>query len=192
MSVNRLGGYALCASALINVLQSVWYTAGGDDNVSVKVAGLVGAVLLILGLASCLPVMQRMQTEARRSGELGLALMGAAALVSLVLTLYFMAGGSTADFVSVASGASALLGLVGVLLVGSLTIRTGVFPVWAGWLLIAGGVLNFGGGLLDLGTFASAIGLINVLTFSSALMGFGLSILRKPAGLLTAGGRTRV
>jgi len=192
MSINRLGGYALCVSALINVLQFVWYTIGGDATVPVKVSGLLGAVLLILGLASCLPVMHRMQPGARRAGELGLALMMAAALLSLALNIYFMTGGSIADLVSLVGLTSALLELTGVLLVGSLTIRTGVFPVWAGWLLIAGGVLNFMGGLIASETLASAIGFISALMLSSALVGFGLHILRKPAGQLIAEERAEV
>ena len=191
MSVNRWGGYALCVSALINVLQSVWYAAGGDDIVPVRVAGLVGGVLLIVGLVCCLPVMQRLEPGTRRAGELGLALMVVAALLSLALTFYFMAGGSTADAVSVASSTGALLGLAGALLVGSVAIRTGVFPVWAGWLLIGGSVLNFVGGLMESESIASAIGLLSVLMFSIAILGFGLHMIRRPADALTADGSTR-
>jgi hypothetical protein len=169
----------------------VWYAVGGDDIVPVRVAGLVGGVLLIVGLVCCLPVMQRLELGTRRAGELGLALMAAAALLSLALTLYFMVGGSTADSVSVASSAGALLGLAGALLVGSVTIRTGVFPAWAGWLLIGGSVLNFVGGLMESESIASTIGLVSVLMFSGAILGFGLHIIRRPADTLTADSSTR-
>jgi hypothetical protein len=114
--------------------------------------------------------------------------MAAAALLSLALNIYFVTGGSIANLVSLAGLISALLELTGVLLVGSLTIRTGIFPVWAGWLLIAGGVLNFMGGLIALETLAPAIGLLSLLMVSSALVGFGLRLLRKPAWQLTAEG----
>jgi hypothetical protein len=192
MSASRLGGYALCVSALINILQAVWYATGGDDTALANVMELVGAVLLILGLASCLLIIQRLQPGARRAGELGLALMAAAALLSLALNIYFIVGGPITDLVSLAGPASALLELTGVLLVGSVTIRTGVFSVWASWLLIAGGVLNFIGGLIAPETLAPAIGLTSVLMISSALVGFGLRLLGKPTGQVTAEGRAEV
>jgi hypothetical protein len=193
MNLTRLGGYALCLSALINVLQFAWYSVGGADPVPVMVVGLVGGILLIAGLLACWPIIREIQPQTGRAGQLGqlgLALMGIGALVSLGLNLYFMLGGS--GIADVVPFAGAFIGLAGNLLVGSVTVQTGVFPVWAGWMLIAGGLLNFVGGLIATGMLASLVGLASVLATSIALIGFGLHIVRKPEQMVTREEQARV
>jgi hypothetical protein len=181
MSLNRWAGYALCVSALINLLQSLWHAMGGGDLAPVRVAALAGAILLIAGL----PAIQGMQPRTGRGGLAGLALMEAGALVALALNLYVLTGGSSID--EAVPFAGALLGLAGALLVGALTIRAGVFPAWAGWLLIVGGALNFTGGLPAPGALIAVLGFIGVLAISTALLGFGLHIIQASAHPIASG-----
>jgi hypothetical protein len=174
MNLRRLGGYALCISAVISLLLTLWYRLGGDNSTTVRVVALVGGILVLLGL----PAIQWMQPQTGRPGQVGLALMAIGALIALGINAYSATGGS--DVGDLVPLASALTGLVGDLVVGWVTMRAGIFPTWVGELLIAGGVLNFIGGLLPEGALASAMGLLDAIAIPLALIGFGLTILRLP------------
>ncbi len=198
MNLRRFGGYALCVSALISLSLSLWYNLGGDNSTLVTVAALLGGTLFIVGL----PAIQSMQPQTGRLGQVGLALMALGSLTAMGVYLYSTISGS--DTGEAAPFASALLALAGDLLVGWLTIGgrefaaqnaprspERVFPAWVGWLLIAGGVLNFAGGLMPAGDLATAVGVISAIAMPAALIGFGLLIVRSQEAAVVDG-RSRV
>lgn len=181
MNLRRLGGYALCVSALISLLQTLWYNLGGDNSTVLAVVALLGGVLFIAGL----PAIQGMQPQTGRLGQVGLALMAAAALIALGVILYSAV--SESDAGELVPLVSALLALAGDLLVGWVTVRAGVFAPWVGWLLMAGGVLNFVGGLMPAGGPATAVGLVSAVVMPVALIGYGLPIVLAPEAVATDG-----
>jgi len=77
------------------------------------------------------------------------------------------------------SGALVLLGglafLIGVILFGAATVHAGVFPRWAGLLLIVGGVV-FGAGSFA-GSVATTFEIVGALITCVALVWLGLSLL---------------
>ncbi len=175
MNLRQLGGWALLANALIGVVLTIWGIAGDDSGASLLlVANLVAEVLLLVGL----PAIQATQPQTGRLGQLGLIGLGLAAAIAFVVNLIFLTSANP-DVPQAVPFASALLGLVGALLVGWVTLQARVFPAWVGVVLIVGGILNIAGGFLPDSPLADVNGRVASLLLAAALAGYGWGILRQ-------------
>jgi hypothetical protein len=137
--------------------------------------GEVFSLLLIVGLWG----IWQMQPQTGRLGQIGLWCLGAAAgiafLVRLVVLTQVADPGEAVPFIS------ALLGLIGGLLVGWSTVRAQVFHPALGWLLLLSGALNFVGGLLPGGPVTTVVGILTAVAQAGALGGYGWTMLRSAA-----------
>ncbi len=175
MKYIRFAGWALILSSVLELFVWVWLQILGQPNsFLIRVIGLAGVILFLVGL----PAIQETQPQTDRWGQVGLALMGAAALIAIYVTLVPRTSGSALD--DALPFASALIGLAGRILVGGLTIRQAVFPFWVGALLIIGAILNFVLGLFPVG--GEILTGIAELAGVIAIGGYGATILRKAAG----------
>ena len=166
MSIRRLQGAALIIAAVIDLVGLI-----GSGTSAVRFLFLLGALLLIFGVLGIEPV--------QKAGTLdwvGVALVEIAAIIALVLNLMSMSGGG--DVSSAIPVTSAVLGGIGRVIVGWLTTRRNVFPVWTGWAFLAEGALNFVGGLLGNAPFAEAVGILVALLGAAALFGYGWGIMQ--------------
>jgi hypothetical protein len=134
MNVRRLQGLALILSAVCLLLTAFV----GETSIVV----MIGVILFILGIPAIY--------SAQPSGWVGLAgivLLELAALIALGFRLHLVPS-SLGDSLSLSS---ALLGMLGAVIVGWLTTREHVFPAWVGWVFMAQGLLNFITGLFNIG-----------------------------------------
>lgn len=190
----RLSGMSLLIGGLLAALGVIPVFFTGDDSTSTIAATaallrVLGGMLIVVGL----PGMYLRQAE--RVGLLG--------LVGFLGTLFYIlilgvAGDTINAFIVpfIASAAPALLkgslpsglvnffivggllGLVGGILLGIVTLRVAVLPRWAGLPLIVGAVLSFIGNFL-----LPVIGTVGVVLFLVGLawLGFGVWSYRQPA-----------
>lgn len=166
MGMRRLQGAALIVSAVIDLVGLI-----GSGTPAVRFLFLLGSLLLIFGVLAIEPVQQ--------AGSLdwfGIALVVLAAAIALVLSLMSMSGGG--NFGDAIPLVSAILGGVGRVIVGWLTTRRKVFPVWAGWAFMAEGILNLVGGLLANAPFGEAVGILVALLGAAALFAYGWGIMQ--------------
>jgi hypothetical protein len=173
MKLRHLGGWALLASTLIGVFLSVeMLVSGANTPAPITIVQLVGFLLFIAGL----PAIQAVQPQTGRLGQLGLVLLGLGAGIAFVVVAVYLAGGSTSSLLPFAS---ALTAVVGSIVVGWVTIRVGVFPVWIGWLLLVTGVLTFATGYLPSGTVATAVNFVVGLASAVPVAGYGWVIVQR-------------
>ena len=179
----RLSGYALILSALIFLFGFAWdHVFNGPFTLLTVTIGLVGSLLFLVGL----PGIQKSQPQTGRPGQAGLVLMGIGAVIAIIANLIIrLFSLDIGDWVPLAS---ALAGCLGSLIVGWLTIRVNVFRPWIGWLMIVGAILNILFPFLPPeAVFISQLGLF---AQSTALIGYGLSMLRRdrriPLGSIAA------
>ncbi len=169
MNIRRLQGAALIISAVINLVGLI-----GSGTSAVRFLFLLGALLLIFGALAIEPVQQ--------AGTLdwaGVILIVLAAIIAFIINITSMAGAAVSS--SAIPLTSAILGAVGRVIVGWLTTRRTVFPVWAGWALIGEGILNFVGGLLSSASLGTALGVLSVLLGAAALFAYGWGIMQHSA-----------
>ena len=170
MKLTRLGGWALLLSALASLVDVVWTHLLDQPAAPLLTAvALLGIIFFLVGL----PAIQRLQPQAGRLGQLGLALMALGAVIAFGAVIAVQLAG--ADIGDVLPFVSALAGFLGRLIVGVLTIRERDFPAWAGWLLIVSAVFNFLVGLIPPVAGVSAV--IAELAETGALAGYGLTII---------------
>lgn len=149
MNVRRLQGLALIVSA-------VCFLLGLFGPQSISLIGpqvtafyvIVGIILFMLGIPAVY--------SAQPTGWIGLAgivLLELAAFIPLLFRLNMVSPGLAGGL----SLTSAIAGMLGAVIVGWLTTRGHVFPVWVGWGFLAQGVLNFFTGVFNLGNLTGAI-----------------------------------
>jgi hypothetical protein len=179
-------GWALIVSALISLFGWLWFNILGQaSTVILTVLFLIGSILLIAGL----PAIQAMQPQTGTLGQIGLALIGIGAAIAIVVNVLVQLSGVTVG--EALPFASALIGMAGAIILGVVTIRTGVFPVWVGWLLIAGGIANFLGGLISPSMGAQILGAIGILAEAAALLGYGITVVQQQRALPERGAANR-
>src|SRR5215217_6887462 len=176
------GGLASAAAGLLLVLGHL-LDLGGDPEYGTVLGGtlvLTAHVVLIFALVALYAA------QAEQSGLLGslgmvLSVVGTTLVSGVVLVEIAGASGAEVDAVLGAGlpGALALLGglafLIGLILFGVATMRAGVFPRWAGLLLIVGDVV-FGAASFA-GAAATIFEIIGALITCLALLWLGLSLL---------------
>jgi hypothetical protein len=134
MNLRRLQGLALILSAICLLL--------GAFGLQPAIFITTGLILFILGI----PAIYSAQPTGWL-GLLGIVLLELAALIALGFRLQMLPA-SMSDGLSLTS---AVLGMLGAVIVGWLTTREHVFPAWVGWLFIIQGLLNFFTGLFNTG-----------------------------------------
>ena len=133
MNVRRLQGLALILSAVCLLL--------GAFGLQPVIFITIGLILFILGI----PAIYSAQPTGW-IGLLGIVLLELAALIALGFRLQILSP-SLSDGLSLTS---AILGMVGAVIVGWLTTREHVFPTWVGWVFMVQGLLNFITGLFNI------------------------------------------
>src|SRR5512138_3749378 len=119
MTIRRLQGWALVLSAICLLLGSFLPASNASH-----VIAIVGTVLFVLGV----PAIQALQPE-RTIGWIGILLLEIAALIALLFQLGMLASSPLAL-------TSAIIGMLGRVIIGYLTARRSGFPAWPGWALI--------------------------------------------------------
>ena len=179
----RTGGGLTSAGAGLLLLLGHILDLGGDPEFGTVLGGslvLTAHVVLVFALVALYAA------QAEESGLLGilgmvLSVVGTTLVSGVVLIEIAGASGAEADAVLRAglTSALALLGglafLMGLILFGAATMRAGVFPRWAGLLLIVGDVV-FGAGSFA-GAAATIFEILGALITCAALMWLGLSLL---------------
>jgi hypothetical protein len=186
MSSNNLiqtGGGLVSAAAGLLLLLGHLLDLGGDPEYGTVLGGalvLTAHVVLVFALVALYAA------QAEQSGLLGslgmvLSVVGTTLGSGVVMVEIAGASGAEVDAVLGAGfpGALALLGglafLIGLILFGVATMRAGVFPRWAGLLLIVGDVV-FGAGSFA-GAAATIFEILGALLTCAALVWLGLSLL---------------
>src|SRR5215210_387929 len=178
----RTGGGLASAAAGILLLLGHLLDLGGDLEYGTVLGGLVLTTHVVLVFA----LIGLYAAQAEHSGLLGslgmvLSVVGTTLVSGVVLVEIAGASGAEVEDVLGAglSAALVLLGglafLIGLILFGLATMRAGVFPRWAGLLLIVGDVV-FGAGSFA-GAAATIFEIVGALITCVALLWLGLSLL---------------
>jgi hypothetical protein len=162
MNVRRLQGLALILSTVC-LLIGLFVSKTPVLEVSV----VIGILLFMLGI----PAVSSAQPGGW-VGAAGIVLLELAALIALGFRLDLVASGLS-DSLSLTS---AILAMLGALLIGWLTIRERGFPAWVGWMFLAQGVLNFLAGLFHVGSAAGGLPILISVLYSVALVAYGYFI----------------
>jgi len=176
------GGLASAAAGLLLLLGHL-FDLGGNSEYGTVFGGsliLTAHVVLVFGLVALYAA------QVEQSGLLGglgivLSVVGTTLVSGVVLVEIAGASGAEVENVLGARlpGALALLGglafLIGLILFGAATMRAGVFPRWAGLLLIVGDAV-FGLGSFA-GSAATIFEIVGALITCVALLWLGLSLL---------------
>jgi hypothetical protein len=174
MSIRTIGGWALLINAALMVVLLITITASvGSDSVSV-IIGEVLSILFIVGLVG----IWASQPHTGRLGQvclLGIWCLGIATTIAFLVRLTALAG--SIDVGDLIPLSSALFGLAGSILLGWATIQAKIFHPAIGWLLIAGGVLNFVGGLLPPGAGTLLVSILTTILQTGAVGGYGWMML---------------
>ena len=176
------GGLASAAAGILLLLGHLLDLGGHSDYGTV----LGGALVLTAHVVLVFALIGLYAAQAELSGLLGslgmvLSVVGTTLVSGVVLVEIAGASGAEVEDVLGAGlpGALVLLGglafLIGLILFGVATMRAGVFPRWAGLLLIVGDVV-FGVGSFA-GAAATIFELLGALITCTALVWLGLSLL---------------
>lgn len=176
MAIRTSGGWALLLNVFLTLVMLIAMTTSvGGDSVF-AIIGLALTPLFIMGLVAIwtmLPHMGRLGLL----GLIGLWLLGLAVGIAFVVRLLFLV--SAFDAGEIIPLSSAVLGLVGSLLLGWVTLNTTAFHSAIGWLLIVGGVLNLVGGVVPGGDIAFVVAVVTMLAQAGALGGYGWTMLQR-------------
>ncbi len=175
MNLQRLQALALILSAVCLLLG---LAAPGAPGLEVITAA--GIVLFMFGIPAV--------NAAQPSGWVGLAgvlLLELAALIALGFRLDVVPSGLGSSL----SETSALLGMLGALITGWVTIGEHVFPAWVGWAFLVQGLLNTVAGLFKPGLLAGAFPLVLALLYVAALFGYGYFLYAPRQGNLSRANR---
>jgi hypothetical protein len=178
------GGLASAAAGLLLLLGHI-LDLGGDPEYGTV---LGGTLVLTAHVALVFALVALYAAQAQESGLLGglgmvLSVVGTTLVSGVVMVEIAGASGAEVDPVLGAGlpSALALLGglafLIGLILFGAATMRAGVFPRWAGVLLIVGDVV-FGAGSFA-GSAATIFEILGALITCAALVWLGLSLLSR-------------
>jgi hypothetical protein len=194
----RAGGGLASAAAGILLLVGHLLDLGGDPEYGTVLGSssvLAAHVVLIFALVGLYAA------QAERSGLLGslgmvLSVVGTILVSGVVLVEIAGASGAEVEDVLGAglSAAPVLLGglafLIGLILFGVATMRAGVFPRWAGLLLIVGDVVFGAGGFA--GAAATIFEVVGALITCAAFVWLGLSLLSGASSGMPSGRTARV
>jgi hypothetical protein len=185
----RLGGGLASATAGVLLLLGHILNLGGDPEYGTLPGAssvLIAHVFLVFALVALYAA------QAEQSGLLGglgmvLGVTGTTLVSGVVLVEIAGASGAEVDAVFAAgvSGMLSVLGglafFIGLILFGIATMRAGVFPRWAGLLLIVGDVV-FGAGDF-FGSAAPIVFVVGALITCAGLVWLGLALMsaRQPA-----------
>lgn len=175
MNARIIGGWALLGNALLSLVLLLEAATGSDGSALSLVIGEVLSLLFILGLFAIWAA-QPHHGQVGRIGQLGLWCLGVATGIAFLVRLAVLVG--AVDVADILPFSSAVLGLLGSILLGWATIRARVFHPLIGWLLILGGALNLIGGLLPSSAVATAVGVVATLAQAGAIGGYGWTMLR--------------
>jgi hypothetical protein len=180
----RVGGGLASAAAGLLLLLGHLLDLGGDPEYGTVLGGtlvLTAHVVLVFALVALYAAQASEKTALLGSLGMVLSVVGTTLVSGVVLVEIAEASGGKVDAVLGAGlpGALALLGglafLIGLILFGAATMRAGVFPRWAGMLLIVGDVV-FGASSFA-GSAATIFEIIGALITCAALVWLGLSLL---------------
>ncbi|HEY6582743.1 MAG TPA: hypothetical protein VIZ60_16645 [Rubrobacter sp.] len=194
----RAGGGLASAAAGILLLVGHLLDLGGDPEYGTVLGSssvLAAHVVLVFALVGLYAA------QAERSGLLGslgmvLSVVGTILVSGVVLVEIAGASGAEVEDVLGAglSAALVLLGglafLIGLILFGVATMRAGVFPRWAGLLLIVGDVVFGAGGFA--GAAATIFEVVGALITCAAFVWLGLSLLSGASSGMPSGRTARV
>ncbi len=160
MNTRRLQGSLLILSALCMIIGQF-----GNGSNLFHIIALIGVVLFILGI----PAVYTAQSMGL-IGLIGIILVELAAVIALgfqteILTIAGI-GGALFQI-------SAISGLIGSVIIGWITTQKNVFPAWVGWAFLAQGVLNFIGGVINMGAAGWTYAFIVIVVGAAALFGYG-------------------
>ena len=159
MNLRRLQGLALMLSAICLLL--------GAFGFQPAILITTGLILFILGI----PAIYSAQPTGWM-GVLGIVLLELAALIALGFRLQMLPA-SLSDGLSLSS---AILGMLGAVIVGWLTTREIVFPAWVGWIFIVQGLLNFITGLFNISAQGKLFFILIALLQAVATFAYGYFI----------------
>ena len=188
----RVGGWALLACALHNIffLTIFWlgFYNGLSSTVPFVAIELVFALLLIMGLFA----IQLESPANKRASQIGLLLMLIRPIILVAFFLPLLAPGHYRIQSLLSIPRSPILYLepviyfvpyLGYLLISWLTLKTKVFPVWAGWMLIFAGLFNMSltyvGMYMTFDSFHKTMLTLATLTEALAFAGYGWHILKQ-------------
>src|SRR5215213_6418151 len=191
------GGLASAAAGLLLLLGHL-LDLGGNSEYGTVLGGsliLTAHVVLVFGLVALYAA------QVEQSGLLGglgmvLSVVGTTLVSGAVLVEIAGASGAEVENVLGAGlpGTLALLGglafLIGLILFGVATMRAGVFPRWAGLLLIVGDVVFGAGGFA--GAAATIFEVVGALITCAAFVWLGLSLLSGASSSMLSGRTARV
>jgi hypothetical protein len=176
MNIRIPGGWALLINVFLTLVMLIAMTTSVGGDTVFAIIGLALDPLLIVGLVA----IGTMLPHTGRLGQLGLIglwLLGLAAGIAFAVRLLLLTSAfETGEIIPLSS---AVLGLVGSLLVGWVTIQTKVFHPVIGWLLIVGGVLNLVSGVVPGGDIAFVVAVVTTLAQAGALGGYGWTMLQR-------------
>jgi hypothetical protein len=165
----RLGGWILVANAVIGAFLAFWFLFDLGSSKPLTSLQLIGIGLLLVGLVALAAILQ----PYGRAGLIGVGLIAVGAAIAFVLLALSLSGNHVSEDVATTS---ALCGMLGDLIVGAISIRQRLFPIWAGWLLGISGVINFVTGQLDGGTWLRIVAATGALLGAAAIAGYGWTI----------------
>ncbi len=163
MNLRRLQSLALIVGAVLLL--------PGVTGAEAGILGAISAVSIVLFMMGIPAVI--VAQPSGRAGWIGIVLLEVGALIALAFRLGLVPHSSLGDSLSLTS---AILGMLGAVIIGWLTARGNVFPAWAGWLFLTQGVLNFLAGVLDLGSMGGALPFVLELLLALALLAYGYFI----------------
>jgi hypothetical protein len=197
MNTIRVRGWALIACALHDVFVVIMlgFFGGLSLTVPFAITEIIYAVLLVIGISA----VQATQPQTKRWGRVGLLFM---ALYAISLLSYYLPSLTPSHpriqsllrsmslinplhYLAMLAGfriMSFFAEFVGYLIIGWVTIKTKVFPVWIGWVLILSGILYFASriqGHYYSPSGWSSIYIFAVLIESIAFVGYGWYILQQ-------------
>jgi hypothetical protein len=144
MNIRRFQGLALIISALASASLLInKYTGLNRIQYISETLIIVSGVLFIFGLSG----IQTVQPKTKYWGRIGLVLMAIPAIDQIVFGLIQLFVDQPLALNQLTSSIWSSLASVGVIylgyiLVGWLTIRARIYPVWVGWLLLTVGIIN--------------------------------------------------
>ncbi len=165
MDIRRLQSLALIVSAICVLLGLV-----APNTTLADASAVIGILLFMFGI----PAVNAVQPTGW-VGPLGIILLEIAAVIVLGFRL---------DIVSSSQGGTlslinAILGMLGAVIIGWLTIREDKFPAWLGWLFLVQGVLNFIAGSLNFGSLSAVFSILVTILYAVALFAFGYYIYQR-------------
>src|SRR5215212_9602029 len=194
----RTGGGLASAAAGILLLVGHLLNLGGDPEYGTVLGSssvLTAHVLLVFSLVALYAAQAE---QSALLGILGMVLSVVGTTLASGVVLVEIAGASGVEVEAVTgagiSGALSLLGglafLIGLILFGVATMRAGVFPRWAGLLLIVGDVVSGAGGFA--GAAATIFEVVGALITCAAFVWLGLSLLSGASSGMPSGRTARV